>query len=144
MEININESLRCVCGGTINPITHKCEYCGTDYRNRFVKDISYVPYDVNVVKLSSNVQLPDLSQMSEAQCRDAVYKAIEAISLELAHKLLPYINWNTNLLYSFQYDYCSPPTVLTGELSADFMVDHNKNYQKVCNELIRDKSDFMS
>ena len=140
MEININESLRCVCGGTINPYTHKCEYCGTDYRNKFVKDLSYVPYDINVVKLSSNVQLPDLSQMSEAQCRDTVYKAIEAISLELAHKLLPYINWNAQTIF----ETFSVKTLLNGELSADFMVDHNKNYQKVCNELIRDKRDFMS
>ncbi len=135
MEININESLRCVCGGTINPITHKCEYCGTDYRNRFVKDISYVPYDINVVKLSSNVKLPDLSQMSEAQCRDAVYKAIEAISLELAHKLLPYINWDTQTMF----ETFSVKTVLSGELTAHIMTDINKNYHKVCDKLIKDE-----
>lgn len=142
MEININESLRCTCGGTINPYTHKCEYCGTDYRNKFVKDLSYVPYDIDIVKLSSDVQLPDLSQMSEVQRRDVVYKAIEAVSLELAHKLLPYINWNAQTSWGFS---CyNPSTLLTGELKAHIMIDTKKNYQSVCDELIRDKSDFMS
>lgn len=41
------ERLQCACcGGTIDPITYKCDYCGMSYENNHI-----IPYRVEVTHL---------------------------------------------------------------------------------------------
>ena len=79
------------CGANINPITLKCAYCGTQYKDEFdnLVRIHYCQEPIDTYRATVSVSDVDLKCMGE--------KAGEIISDILAHRLTEVIKRNISI-----------------------------------------------
>lgn len=87
------EKLQCKnCGGTINPSTLKCEYCGTQYAKKTENSITHYiqTCPAKIHTLASKTVIADELLIAVPQEHAAEF-AMKQITLELAKALTPFI-----------------------------------------------------
>ena len=89
------------CGGTINPATLKCEYCGTPYEDKSLKRIVISQVVPGEARLRAEVRINRYSMERDPErARDY---ALRELRNQLADGLLAYMKITTSTDYSERY-----------------------------------------
>lgn len=89
------------CGGTINPATLKCEYCGTPYEDQSLKRITITTHVPGEAKLRAEVRINRYSMERDPE-RTRDY-ALRELRNQLADGLLAYMKITTSTDFSARY-----------------------------------------
>lgn len=89
------------CGGTINPSTLKCEYCGTPYRDESLRriTISQVAPGQNTIRAEVRIDRYSMMQTPN-EVRDY---ALQELRNQIADGLLAYMKITTTTDFSAKY-----------------------------------------
>ena len=105
------EKLQCVnCGGTINPHTYVCEYCGTRYKKPDHMRQNLVVVEDPKVRTLGVETLVDRHMVEVLGEEDASKYTIETMTQELASSLAPFLSIET------QYDPLKSAHVVRGKV----------------------------
>lgn len=89
------------CGGTINPATLKCEYCGTPYHDESLRRITISQVAPGEAKLRAEVRINRYSMTQDPErVRDY---ALKELRNQLADGLLAYMKITTTTDFSAKY-----------------------------------------
>lgn len=98
------EVMKCQsCGGTINPSSLRCEYCGTQYERKIEKGITHYiqTCPAQIHKLATQVEIEDVLLYNIPQDRVAEY-AMKEIVNALAEALVPFVKLEVEHGISFK------------------------------------------
>ena len=104
------------CGGSIDPITYKCSYCGTYFKksstenNRFV--IKYKSTTSDTLKVAVSMSSNYFTHGRENSEKFTEY-AVRHMAHTLAESLIPYMNIKTSM------DYRTNDIILSGEVRVE-------------------------
>lgn len=86
------------CGGSINPRTLKCEYCGTQYKEEFadvpVRPLVIQSFPESIKVLATKVEVSEFMMRDVPPERIAEFTMVD-IARSLAEALAPYIKLET-------------------------------------------------
>ena len=88
------EKYKCeCCGGNINPVTLKCEYCGTQYKdnNERVFRVEHYSSPIKTISMQIYVDEYELNMFSPEQISEHV---VRDLSYEIAKVIAPFCNFS--------------------------------------------------